>query len=103
MWKKVNPSNTFIVQVSLKDKVVGFARLVDDGQMGMIYDVCVLPDFQKKKTGSMIMSRMAHYLKENSLSFVGLVVAHENPTARFFYQKFGFKGIHSILQRHQGE
>lgn len=70
--------------MSLKDKVVGFARLVDDCQMGMIYDIFVLLDFQNKKIGSMIMSRMVNHLKQNRLSFVGLVVAHENPTAKAF-------------------
>lgn len=98
MWQKITPYTNYIVQVLDKKKVIGFARLVEDGQNAMIYDVCVLPEYQKNKIGSMLMSKMSAYVHQHRLPFAGLVVVHENPTAKKFYEKFGFRSVPRVMQ-----
>lgn len=98
MWEKVLKNTSFSVQVSHNDRVIGFARIKDDHKRAMIYDVCVLPDYQKKNIGSILMGQICAYIRKNDFEFTGLVVVPENKSARKFYQKFGFVQASSVLQ-----
>lgn len=98
MWEKVLKNTSFSVQVSHNDRVIGFARIKDDHKRAMIYDVCVLPNYQKKNIGSILMGQICAYIRKNDFEFTGLVVVPENKSARKFYQKFGFVQTPSVLQ-----
>lgn len=98
MWAKILPKTSFGVQISHENTVVGFARITDDQKRGMIYDVCVLPSYQKKNIGSLLMEQICQYVSQKKLEFAGLVVVAENESARRFYQKFGFVNATPVLQ-----
>ena len=71
-------------------KLIGFGRVIgDSGLYYYIQDVIVLPDYQGKGIGKMIMNEIIKYLQNNCLpnAFVGLMSA-ENKEG--FYKKYGF-------------
>ncbi len=85
--------NTFY-SVSIYDgnKIIGYGRLIGDTICFMyIHDVMVLPEYQSKKIGTMIMNKLLEQIKE---------LKKENPSIRVylgasknkekFYEKFGF-------------
>lgn len=98
LWEKILKNSSFMVQVSLKDKVVGFARMTDNGQYGMVYDVCVNPQYQGKHIGTILMKETVSYIQSKKLKFAGLVVVPENLSAKNFYRKFNFESTDPILE-----
>ena len=84
--------NTFYSISVYDDKIVGFGRLIGDTICFMyIHDVMVMPEYQKKEIGTMIMNKLLEKIKE---------LKQENPNIRVylgasknkekFYEKFGF-------------
>lgn len=90
---KVALQNT-LYSVSIYDgeKIIGYGRLIGDGICFIyIHDVMVEPNYQSKKIGTLIMSKLLEKIKD---------IMEENPDARVylgaslgkdgFYRKFGF-------------
>ena len=85
--------NTFYsVSIYDKDKIIGYGRLIGDSICFMyIHDVMVLPEYQSKKIGTLIMNKLLQKINE---------LKKENPNVRVylgasknkekFYEKFGF-------------
>jgi GNAT superfamily N-acetyltransferase len=72
------------------DKLIGLGRIVGDGAIYFyIQDIIVVPEYQGKCLGKVIMNELMQYLDDNANhnSLVGLMAAEgvEN-----FYHKFGF-------------
>lgn len=74
------------------DKIIGYGRLIGDTICFMyIHDIMVIPDYQNKKIGTMIMNKLLDKIRE---------IKKENPDMRVylgaskgkeeFYRKFGF-------------
>ena len=74
------------------DKIIGYGRLIGDTICFMyIHDIMVVPDYQNKKIGTMIMNKLLDKIRE---------IKKENPDMRVylgaskgkeeFYRKFGF-------------
>ncbi|MCD4817078.1 MAG: GNAT family N-acetyltransferase [Candidatus Cloacimonetes bacterium] len=73
------------------NKLIGFGRIVGDGSMYFyIQDIIVIPEYQRKGFGRIIMNEVIQYLDDNANhnSFIGLMVAEG---VEKFYHKFGFK------------
>ena len=73
------------------DKLIGIGRIVGDGSIYFyIQDIIVIPEYQGKGFGKIIMNEIMQYIDDNANhnSFIGLMAAVgvEN-----FYHKFGFK------------
>lgn len=85
--------NTFYsVSIYDDEKIIGFGRLIGDGICFMyIHDVMVIPEYQNKKIGTMIMNNLLDEIK---------TIEKDNPSLRTylgaskgkekFYEKFGF-------------
>ena len=85
--------NTFYsVSVYEEDRIIGFGRIISDTICFLyIQDIMVMPEYQGKQIGTMIMNKLLE--KVNS-------VRKENPSVRVylgaskdresFYEKFGF-------------
>ncbi len=85
--------NTFCVCANVEGKCVGMARFVSDGGIhGLLYDVVVLPQFQKLGIGRALMEQLKAYvlstLKEGEQFLIELL-----PSAgkRNFYLNCGFQ------------
>lgn len=83
-----------IYSVSVYDdqKIIGYGRIIGDGICFLyIHDVMVIPEYQSKKIGTMIMNKLIQKIEE---------IEKENPSVRVylgaskdkeeFYKKFGF-------------
>ena len=85
--------NTFYsVSIYDGDKIIGYGRLIGDSICFMyLHDIMVLPEYQSKKIGTMIMNKLLEKISE---------LRKENPNLRVylgasknkekFYEKFGF-------------
>ena len=72
------------------DRIVGHARVVGDGALYFyLQDVMVLPAYQRRGIGSIMMDAVFAYLQRSvpSESFVGLMAAEG---ASEFYRRYGF-------------
>ena len=72
------------------ETVVGCGRIVgDSGIYFYLQDIIVLPEFQGKGGGRMIMDRMMQFLKSHAApnAFVGLMAAKD---VAGFYEQYGF-------------
>lgn len=85
--------NTFYsVSIYDDEKIIGYGRLIGDTICFMyIHDIIVVPEYQSKKIGTMIMNKLLEKISE---------LKKENPSIRIylgasknrenFYEKFGF-------------
>lgn len=81
----------YSIVVIHEESVIGMGRIVGDGVMYFyIQDVAVLPEYQNKGIGKLILDHLLTYINQNGLAgaFVGLFASQANDT---FYEKFGFK------------
>ncbi len=90
--KKALDNTYYSVSVYDDGKIIGYGRLIGDTICFMyIHDVMVLPEYQNKKIGTMIMNKLLDKIKEikkeNSelLVYLGASKGREG-----FYKKFGF-------------
>lgn len=90
--KKALDNTYYSVSVYDEDKIIGYGRLIGDTICFMyIQDVMVLPKYQNKKIGTMIMNKLLEKIneikKENNelLVYLGASKGKEG-----FYEKFGF-------------
>ena len=97
-WKIVIDKSTFMVEVLHQNQTIGFARVVDDTRMCMIYDVCVHPDYQKQGVGTLLMKEILKYVEANDFSVVNLFYDRDNKGLDNFYRKFGFESIPNAMR-----
>ena len=70
-------------------KIIGFGRAISDSQyQSAIYDVVVLPEFQKQGVGKLIMQALLEKLPKR-----GPVLICAAPGKKDFYRKFGFGNL----------
>ncbi len=98
-WNNVDDEGTatairnslFGITVLHGDKTVGTGRVIGDGTMYLyIQDIIVIPEYQGKGLGSIIMNAIMDYVasKARSHTFIGLMAAKDKAG---FYVKYGFK------------
>ncbi len=71
---------------------------MDDSSFGVIYDVIVHPDYQKKGIGTILMNEVFKYIQSNNISTVHLFYVTDNIGVDKFYEKFGFEKISNAMQ-----
>ena len=90
---KIALDNTFYsISVYDEDKIIGYGRLIGDNICFIyIQDVMVIPEYQSKKIGTLIMNKLLSKTEElkkqnpNIRIYVGADKGKEK-----FYEKFGF-------------
>ena len=97
-WEVVIDKSTFMVEVLHQNQTIGFARVVDDTRMCMIYDVCVHPDYQKQGVGTLLMKEVLKYVEANDFAVVNLFYDRDNKGLDNFYRKFGFESIPNAMR-----
>jgi GNAT superfamily N-acetyltransferase len=67
-------------------RLVGFGRAISDGvYQAAVYDVAVVPEFQKKGIGTAIMKKMMNLLSQCN------IIIYASPGKEGFYQILGFR------------
>ena len=81
--------NSFAVLfVFREEEMIGFGRALSDGAyQAAIYDVAVLPAFQKRGVGKLIMECLLEKLSRCN------VILYANPGKEGFYMKSGFASL----------
>ena len=80
----------FSVSIYSEDKIIGMGRVIGDGAIYYyIQDIIVVPQYQGKGIGRLIMKEIEDFLYRNATnnSFVGLMAASG---VEGFYHKFGY-------------
>lgn len=83
-------SSLYVLSVMKDNNIIGMGRVLGDGKLVFyIQDLIILPEFQNRKIGYMLMEKLMNYIKENAVdgAFVGLMSAKGKER---FYEKFGF-------------
>lgn len=76
------------------DIFIGFARVITDGEYnGVIYDLCVLPEYQSKGIGKLIMDAILKKLHPLN------IILYAVPGKEGFYEKLGFKTMLTAMGR----
>ena len=88
----------FRVSIYDDDKLIGMARVIGDkGLNYYIKDVVVIPEYQKKGIGRMLINEILKYVNDNGIPnteiFVELCAM---PKVVPFYEKFGFDSNEAI-------
>jgi ribosomal protein S18 acetylase RimI-like enzyme len=78
-----------VVSAFADEKLVGFGRTISDGQyQSAIYDIVVLPEFQRKGIGRTIMNALLEKLPQKTTVLIFVA-----PGKQPFYEKFGFGNL----------
>lgn len=90
--KQALDNTYYSVSIYDNDKIIGYGRLIGDTICFMyIHDVMVLPVYQSKKIGTMIMNKLLeeiNHIKEKHPDVLVYLGASKNKEG--FYEKFGF-------------
>ena len=92
--KKALDNTFYSISIYDEDKIIGYGRLVGDAICFIyIQDIIVIPEYQSRKIGTMIMNKLLEKITD---------IKRENPNVRVylgalrnkenFYKKFGFIG-----------
>jgi ribosomal protein S18 acetylase RimI-like enzyme len=79
--------NSYVTMFIYKEnQLIGFGRAISDGFFqAAIYDVAVIPEFQKKGAGSIIIRSILSRLPKCN------IILYANPGKEIFYEKHRFK------------
>lgn len=96
----------FSICVFDEDKIIGMGRVIGDGAIYFyIQDIIVLPEYQGKGIGNLIMNNIETFINKNDYnnSFVGLMAAKGTIG---FYDNFGYlkrpenkPGMYKIIKK----
>lgn len=90
---KISLEKGINVKAIVNNETIGMARFVTDGgYAGLIMDVVVMPKYQGKGYGKLLIQKLLEYIKnsleDNEEMMIQLLSA---PGKQKFYSKFGFK------------
>lgn len=87
--ERANQNSWLVVSAYDGNKLVGFGRVVTDFVLhAMVFDMIVLPGYQGRGVGTMILSRLVHRCSEQGIRDIQLFCAQGK---RAFYEKNGFE------------
>jgi ribosomal protein S18 acetylase RimI-like enzyme len=87
--EQVNKNSWLVISAYDGNKLVGFGRVVTDFVLhAMIFDMIVLPEYQGKGIGTMIIKKMVSRCKEQGIRDIQLFCAKGK---RAFYERNGFE------------
>lgn len=97
---KISLKNGINVKVIVDNETVGMARFVTDGgYAGLIMDVVVIPKYQGKGYGKILIEKLLEYIKSNLEDGEEMMIQLLSaPGKQNFYSKFGFKVKKSVAE-----
>jgi len=90
--KKALENTIYSVSIYDEEKIVGYGRIIGDGIVFLyIHDVMVLPEYQGKGIGSLIMNKLLENIEKVKIQNSDLrVYLGASEGKEDFYRKFGF-------------
>lgn len=82
-------------------ELVGMGRLVGDGAMyWYLQEIIILPQFQRKGIGTMIVNHLVDYARENSITGKFTIIGGVSAKGKEpFYEKMGFEIISNGIKK----
>ncbi len=82
-------------------ELVGMGRLVGDGAMyWYLQEIIILPQFQRKGIGTMIVNYLVDYARENSITGKFTIIGGVSAKGKEpFYEKMGFEIISNGIKK----
>jgi ribosomal protein S18 acetylase RimI-like enzyme len=81
-----------------EDKLIGTGRALSDGAyQAAIYDIAVLPEYQKQGIGKIIMEELHKKLPNMN------IILYANPTAQNFYRRLGYSKMLTGMAKYKNE
>ncbi|MDF2565470.1 MAG: GCN5-related N-acetyltransferase [Massilibacillus sp.] len=98
LTRKAFESSYCVVFVFDNENLIGVGRAISDGAyQAAIYDIAVLPSYQGKKVGRMIMDEIHKGLQNiNSILYA-------SPGKEFFYKKLGYSNMLTGMAKFQNQ
>ena len=85
-YKKCFENSHTVIFVFDNEKLIGFGRAISDGvYQAAIYDVAVLPEYQGKKIGRLIVEHILNSIPQCNF------ILYASPGKESFYEKLNFK------------
>ncbi len=82
-------NSSYCISAHVDDNLVGFGRILSDGIVhAVLFDVIILPEFQRNGIGSRIMEKLLEECRKNKIRDIQLFCANGKLE---FYKKFGFE------------
>ena len=86
LHQKAFSANFAVVFIYDSDKLIGFGRAISDGAyQAAVYDCAVLPEYQGKGMGRVIMDNILNQITNCN------VILYASPGKEGFYQNLGFR------------
>ena len=99
--KWVSDQNKYSIVAVCNGKIIGFCdfgvAIHPQYSKGEIYTLYILPDYQGRGVGTMLMERAMLCLEKEGLTPYIVIVLEKNIPAQTFYEKLGFSFIDDIL------
>lgn len=86
----------FFIVAEVDQVIVGFVVCEVKRPKGIIYAMAVMPEFQRKGIGKMLMQELEYRLKIHKVREVYLHVRKSNLQAKKFYSMLGFDEVKTI-------
>ncbi len=97
-WLEEDDTSDFIPQIIqkshcflgafLNEKLIGMGRAISDSNSdAYIQDIVVFKEYRKKGIGKMIVKKIVDVLKQDGISWIGLI---GEPGTQHFYEALGF-------------
>lgn len=92
--QKAFVSSYCVVFIFDRERLVGFGRAVSDGAyQAAVYDVAVIPEYQNRGIGSLIMQRILEKISNCN------IILYANTGREKFYMKFGFHAMKTAMAK----
>lgn len=94
-----NPTTSFVAEDN--GKIVGTILAGHDGRRGLFHHVSVLPEYQKKGIGKMLVDNAMDALEKEGITKVLLVVFKDNDNGNGFWEHIGFTKRDDLFYRNK--
>lgn len=99
-WERVLSITRFVISVWERNELVGFGRILEDGDNAILLDIAVHTDYQSKGIGSKIVQGLIDKIKDEKYFQIALFADIENPGSNLtaWYEKFGFERVNNGME-----
>jgi ribosomal protein S18 acetylase RimI-like enzyme len=95
MYLLRNPGFSRVAEVD--GVLVGVALCGHDGRRGYIYHLAVMPSYQGRGIGKLLVGECMARLRDAGLIRALILVAEDNPKAHAFYERSGWEDVSALV------
>ena len=102
-WQRVFEVSAFWISAWENNELIGFGRILEDGDFAFMLDLVVHKNYQSQGIGRTMLEEMIHELKDKEYFQIALFAGVEDGSERSevlmkMYEKFGFKPVKNGME-----